>query len=92
MFKSCKHLEIVDIMHCCGIEAEAVELFLLNCRQLRQVQVEENKLSDVARSWASNKFIEVVVCLIAIQSIQVHIPVLFHGSIVNVSDLCCEIE
>lgn len=61
MFKSCKRLENVDIMHCCGIEAEAVELLVLNSPQLRQVQVEESKLSDVARTWASNKLIEVIV-------------------------------
>ncbi|KAB1209121.1 F-box/LRR-repeat protein 4 [Morella rubra] len=61
MFKSCKRLKNVDIMHCCGIEAEAVELFLLNSPHLRRMLVEESKLSDVARTWASNKFIEVVV-------------------------------
>lgn len=61
IFKSCKRLENVDIMHCPGIEAEAVELLVLNSPQLRQVQVEESKLSDVARTWASNKLIEVVV-------------------------------
>lgn len=61
MFKSCKRLQNVDIMHCCGIEAKAIELFVLNSPQLRQVQVEESKLSDVARTWATNKFIEVVV-------------------------------
>jgi F-box/leucine-rich repeat protein 2/20 len=61
MFKSCKRLENVDIMHCCRVEAEAVELFVLNSPRLRRVQVEESKLSDVARTWASNKFIEVVV-------------------------------
>ncbi|KAF5479660.1 hypothetical protein F2P56_000464 [Juglans regia] len=61
MFKSCKCLKNVDIMHCCGIEAEAVELFVLNSPQLRRMQVEESKLSDVARTWASTKFIEVIV-------------------------------
>ncbi|XP_041005441.1 EIN3-binding F-box protein 2-like [Juglans microcarpa x Juglans regia] len=61
MFKSCKSLKNVDIMHCCGIEAEAVELFVLNSPQLRRMQVEESKLSDVARTWASTKFIEVIV-------------------------------
>ncbi|KAG6720040.1 hypothetical protein I3842_03G038300 [Carya illinoinensis] len=61
MFKSCKRLKNVDIMHCCGIEAEAVELFVLNSPQLRRMQVEESKLSDVARTWASTNFIEVIV-------------------------------
>uniref|UniRef100_A0A2C9UGE6 F-box/LRR-repeat protein 15-like leucin rich repeat domain-containing protein n=1 Tax=Manihot esculenta TaxID=3983 RepID=A0A2C9UGE6_MANES len=59
MFKSCKRLQNVDIVHCCGIEAEAVESFVLNSPQLRQIQVEENKISDVARKWASHKFIEI---------------------------------
>uniref|UniRef100_A0A5B6YU71 Putative F-box/LRR-repeat protein 3 n=1 Tax=Davidia involucrata TaxID=16924 RepID=A0A5B6YU71_DAVIN len=61
MFSSCKHLESVDIRSCCGIEAEAIELFVLNSHQLKRIQVEEDKLSDVARMWALNKFIEVVV-------------------------------
>ncbi|KAF5457283.1 hypothetical protein F2P56_021396 [Juglans regia] len=61
MFKSCKRLKDVDIMHCCGIGAEAVELFVLNSPQLRQIHIEESKLSDVARTWVSNKFIELVV-------------------------------
>ncbi|GFS33516.1 hypothetical protein Acr_00g0028940 [Actinidia rufa] len=59
--KSCKNLESVDIMYCGGIEAEAVELFVMNCPQLRWVHVEESKISDVARSWALSKFIEVIV-------------------------------
>ncbi|KDP46417.1 hypothetical protein JCGZ_10257 [Jatropha curcas] len=60
MIKSCKKLEIVDIMHCSGIEAEAIELLVLNSPRLIQVQVEESKLSDAAKTWASRKFIEVV--------------------------------
>uniref|UniRef100_A0A5B6YTX5 Putative F-box/LRR-repeat protein 3 n=2 Tax=Davidia involucrata TaxID=16924 RepID=A0A5B6YTX5_DAVIN len=59
MSKNCKHLESVDILDCCGIEAEAVELFVLNSPQLRYIQVEKSKISSVARMWASNKFIEV---------------------------------
>lgn len=61
MSKSCKRLQTIDIMHCCRVGAEAVELFVLNSPQLRRVEVDENKLSDVARTWASHKFIEVVV-------------------------------
>ncbi|XP_031286584.1 F-box/LRR-repeat protein 2 [Pistacia vera] len=61
MSKICKRLESIDLMHCCGIEAKAVESFVLNSPQLRRVEVEENKLSDAARTWASRKFIEVVV-------------------------------
>ncbi|XP_052188196.1 EIN3-binding F-box protein 1-like [Diospyros lotus] len=61
MSKTCKHLESVDMLDCCGIEAEAVELFLLNSPRLSRVQVEESKVSDAARSWALNKFIEIAV-------------------------------
>ncbi|KAF5739601.1 F-box/LRR-repeat protein 3-like [Tripterygium wilfordii] len=60
ILKSCKKLESIDIMHCGGIGAESVELFVMNSPRLRRVQVEETKLSDVARTWASNRFIEVV--------------------------------
>ncbi|KAG5534817.1 hypothetical protein RHGRI_022812 [Rhododendron griersonianum] len=61
MFKSCKQLESVDLMYCRGIEAKVVELFDLNCPQLRQIRIEESKLSDVSRSWASKKFVEVII-------------------------------
>ncbi|KAF7135133.1 hypothetical protein RHSIM_Rhsim08G0050300 [Rhododendron simsii] len=59
MFKSCK-LESVDIMYCCWIDIEAVELLVWNCLRLRKIQVEESKLSEVSRSWALNKLVEVV--------------------------------
>ncbi|XP_016469871.1 F-box protein At5g51370-like [Nicotiana tabacum] len=58
--KYCKKLESVDVMYCCGIESQVVELFVLNSPKLRRLQVEEIKVSDVARTWASNKFIEIV--------------------------------
>ncbi|KAK4346265.1 hypothetical protein RND71_032604 [Anisodus tanguticus] len=60
MAKCCKKLETVDVMYCGGIEAKGVELFVLNSPKLSVLQVEENKVSDVARTWASNKFIEIV--------------------------------
>ncbi|CAK9161762.1 unnamed protein product [Ilex paraguariensis] len=60
MFENCKQLQCVDIMYCCGIGAEAHELFVLNPPMLRRVQVEQCKLSDAARMWALNNFIEVV--------------------------------
>ncbi|KAF9663570.1 hypothetical protein SADUNF_Sadunf17G0065200 [Salix dunnii] len=60
MFKNCRMLQSVDIMHCDGIGAEAVELFVLNSPQLRGLQVEENKVSHVARLWASHKHIHIV--------------------------------
>ncbi|KAK6928390.1 hypothetical protein RJ641_006981 [Dillenia turbinata] len=58
MSKNCKNLESVDIVNCCGIEAEAVEFLVLNLPRLQQVQVEECKLSDIAKNWVSQKFIE----------------------------------
>lgn len=60
MSRICKRLENVDIMNCDGIQAVAIELFVLNSRQLRSVRVEESKLSDVAKSRASHKFVEVI--------------------------------
>ncbi|XP_057437357.1 F-box/LRR-repeat protein 3 [Lotus japonicus] len=61
MLRSCKRLENVDMMQCLGIESEAIELFVKNSSRLRRMEVEESKLSDAAKMWASNKFIEVVV-------------------------------
>ncbi|KAI4348196.1 hypothetical protein L6164_008950 [Bauhinia variegata] len=61
MLKSCKRLENIDIMHCARIESQAVELFVKKSPRLRRMEVEESKLSDAAKTWASNKFIEVVV-------------------------------
>ncbi|OMO69342.1 Leucine-rich repeat, cysteine-containing subtype [Corchorus olitorius] len=58
--KTCKLLESVDIMNCPGIEAQAVEFLVLNCPKLRQVQVEDGKVSDIARKWALHKAIEVI--------------------------------
>ncbi|XP_050382518.1 F-box/LRR-repeat protein 4 [Argentina anserina] len=60
MIKSCKCLERVDIMHCSGIQAEAIESFVVNSPQLKWVQVEQSKISDAAKTWASHKFIEAV--------------------------------
>ncbi|KAM7278996.1 hypothetical protein ACFE04_006130 [Oxalis oulophora] len=53
IFKSCKNLELIDIMYCSGIEVDAVETLVLNSRQLRQLKVEDSKISDNARKWAS---------------------------------------
>lgn len=61
MVGSCKNLQSVDIT-CCGIEMEGVELLVLKSKNLRQLEVEQNKLSDTARIVASSKPIEVV-CL-----------------------------
>ncbi|XVF57996.1 hypothetical protein PTKIN_Ptkin07bG0027100 [Pterospermum kingtungense] len=57
--KTCKCLQSLDIMNCPGIEAQAVEFFVLNCPWLSLMQVEENKVSDIARTWALHKAIEV---------------------------------
>lgn len=58
--KSCRLLESIDIVHCCGVEPKAIESLLLNSPRLKRVQVEEGKVSEVARNWAASKFIEVV--------------------------------
>ncbi|KAI3452473.1 hypothetical protein Pfo_009137 [Paulownia fortunei] len=60
MVRSCKQLQHVDITYCCRIEVDGVEFFVLNSPRLRRVEVEQSKLSEVARTWVSNKFIEVV--------------------------------
>ena len=57
--KTCKRLQSVDIMNCPGIGAQAVEFFVLNCPQMRQMLVEESKVSDIAKTWALHKVIEV---------------------------------
>ncbi|XP_071703010.1 uncharacterized protein [Rutidosis leptorrhynchoides] len=57
--KNCKHLESVDVAYCPGIQVEGVEFIILNSPELRNVQVEDRKLSEVARRWMTNKFIEV---------------------------------
>ncbi|KAF9624940.1 hypothetical protein IFM89_016188 [Coptis chinensis] len=60
MYKSCKFLENVDIMHCSTIGDEGVEVFILNSKRLRRIQVEESKVTDTAKQWGSEKFIEMV--------------------------------
>ncbi|KAL0377393.1 UNVERIFIED_CONTAM: hypothetical protein Sradi_3044800 [Sesamum radiatum] len=60
MIRSRNQLQHIDITHCCGIEVGGVEFFVLNAQRLRRVEVEQSKLSEVARRWASNKFMEVV--------------------------------
>ncbi|KAL2240555.1 UNVERIFIED_CONTAM: hypothetical protein Sindi_0696700 [Sesamum indicum] len=60
MIRSRNQLQYIDIKHCCGIEVDGVEFFVLNAPRLRRVEVEQSKLCEVARRWAWNKFIEVV--------------------------------
>ncbi|KAD7478687.1 hypothetical protein R6Q59_005553 [Mikania micrantha] len=57
--KNCKHLESVDLLYCHGIQVEGVEFMILNSLKLRNLQVEDHKLSDAARRWMTDKFIEV---------------------------------
>lgn len=61
LVRSCKRVERVDFVQCLGIGTEAVEMFVRDCSSLRRMEVEGCKLSDAAKVWASNKFIEVVV-------------------------------
>ncbi|KAG5534853.1 hypothetical protein RHGRI_022844 [Rhododendron griersonianum] len=56
MLALCNFLTELKVRRC----EESVELFVLNCPRLRQIHVEESKLSDVSRSWASNKLVELV--------------------------------
>ncbi|KAE9586521.1 hypothetical protein Lal_00044639 [Lupinus albus] len=60
MLRSCKRLEKVDIMNCFGIGSESIEMFVKKSARLRRIEVEGNKVSDAARMWASNRFIEVI--------------------------------
>ncbi|KAI3503477.1 hypothetical protein L1887_31920 [Cichorium endivia] len=57
--KNCKHLESIDMVYCHGIQVEGVEFVILNSPELRNVQVEDRKVSEIARRWMRNKFIEV---------------------------------
>ncbi|CAL1391727.1 unnamed protein product [Linum trigynum] len=57
--RSCKKLERVDVVHCNGITADGVETLVVKSSRLRRVQVEETKVSDVARGWANRRFVEV---------------------------------
>ncbi|KAL3752793.1 hypothetical protein ACJRO7_000226 [Eucalyptus globulus] len=58
--RSCKLLESIDLMHCRGIGEKSVESLVLNSPRLKKLEVEESKLSDATKTWASHKFIEVV--------------------------------
>lgn len=60
MARSCKQLQHVDITYCCRIEVQGVEFLVLNSPFLRRVEVEQSKLSEVARTWALNKFMQLV--------------------------------
>ncbi|KAI3813131.1 hypothetical protein L1987_17847 [Smallanthus sonchifolius] len=57
--KNCKRLKSIDLLYCHGFQVEGVEFVILNSPELRNVQVEDHKLSEVARRWMQSKFIEV---------------------------------
>ncbi|KAG9446477.1 hypothetical protein H6P81_012605 [Aristolochia fimbriata] len=57
--RSCRRLEIADLTHCRGIGFSGIESFLLNSPRLSRIVVEESKLSDAAKTWASRKIIRV---------------------------------
>ncbi|KAI5665484.1 hypothetical protein M9H77_15337 [Catharanthus roseus] len=59
--RSCKKLQILDLMFCSKIESEAIELFLLNSTDLKRLVIEQSKISAAAEILASNKSIEIVV-------------------------------
>nr|XP_043606710.1 F-box/LRR-repeat protein 4 [Erigeron canadensis] len=56
--RNCKRLESVDLVYCHGVRVEGVEFVILNCSELRKVQVEDWKVSQVATRWMADKFIE----------------------------------
>lgn len=56
LIKHCrKTLEIVDITRCTGIDGNMVERFVGDMNQLREIIVEENKVSDLAQAIAVQK-------------------------------------
>ncbi|KAL8471261.1 hypothetical protein ACS0TY_028162 [Phlomoides rotata] len=58
--KCCKQLQHVDITYCKSMDVEGVEDFVWNSPRLRRVEIEQGKISEAARAWASYRFIEVV--------------------------------
>ncbi|KAL3624281.1 hypothetical protein CASFOL_033097 [Castilleja foliolosa] len=60
MVRCCKKLKCVDITYCGRIEVDGVEFFVINSPNLRRIEVERSKVSEVARRLASSKFIEIV--------------------------------
>ncbi|GFP93455.1 scf E3 ubiquitin ligase complex F-box protein grra [Phtheirospermum japonicum] len=60
MVRCCKRMECVDITCCGRIDMDGVEFFVINSPNLRRIEVERSKISEVARRWASSKFMEIV--------------------------------
>ncbi|KAL4031205.1 hypothetical protein IC575_009479 [Cucumis melo] len=61
LWKNCKELETIDIVQCSKIHANAVELYAINLPKLRQLKVEDDKISNILRNSASRRFVEIVV-------------------------------
>uniref|UniRef100_A0A7N0T4R8 F-box domain-containing protein n=1 Tax=Kalanchoe fedtschenkoi TaxID=63787 RepID=A0A7N0T4R8_KALFE len=59
--RSCKHLKVVDIVHCLKLDAEFVELLILNSPSMSRIMVEESKITDTAKSWMRRKSIDQVI-------------------------------
>lgn len=55
----CRNLERVDCLQCNGIDDRGVESLVLNLKRLKEVHVEESKLSEGSRNWVKNRFIQV---------------------------------
>ena len=55
----CGVLEAVDISRCEGISEKGVEFLILGSPRLRQIHVEEIKVSETAYLWASRRMIQV---------------------------------
>ncbi|PWA43772.1 RNI-like superfamily protein [Artemisia annua] len=67
--RSCKRLESVDIVFCHGIRVEGVEIIILNCKELRKIQVEEHKLSEDARKWMRWHSIQTTVTILMLATL-----------------------
>lgn len=60
VIQNCHVLETIDIMICDGITTEAVFALVLGSPKLRQLGVEEHKISKVTRKLASKKKIAIM--------------------------------
>ncbi|XP_022989119.1 F-box/LRR-repeat protein 7 [Cucurbita maxima] len=60
-WRSCKNLEAIDIVQCPRIQASALELCVLNLPRLRQLKVEDDRVSDIVGSSVSRRFVDIVV-------------------------------
>lgn len=56
----CQLIESIDIRKCDGITAEAVSALVLDCPKLRQLGVEDHKITEATRKLASSKKIGII--------------------------------